>query len=378
MFKEAKVARLSVPGWEAVYRAELQPGVISLIAVHDGNRGTALGGCRMTAYASESQALTDALRLSRGMTYKNAAANLPLGGGKAVIACDPRISGRSRRALLREFGKFVTWVNRSKDLYCTAEDMNTTVEDMKLVKEHTRHVYGTRVDPSPYTAQGVFAATEYAIDFFSSDLFDGDSSLKGKRILIQGVGKVGMGLLEMFRKAGAQLLICDTRREALRGVKKICPGVTVIDPDEYLEQEVDVFVPCARGEVIKESDVPNLQFKILCGAANNQLQNAATGHLIHQRGIVYCPDFVANMGGVCSIYYVEMARIGKGRAIEKIQTTVRKMLGTTFRTAFKKKIPFNHAIDNVVEQLVWGGALDGMEFSNRRIFPLTYASQLSD
>ena len=378
MFKESKVTRLSVPGWQAVFRAEIRPGILSFIAVHDSTRGSALGGCRMVKYASEAQAMTDVLRLSRGMTYKNTVADLPLGGGKAVIVCDPGIKGKTRQAVLKEFGKFVAWVNRTEDLYYTAEDMNTTVEDMKAVKKYTRHIFGIKVDPSPYTAHGVFSAIEYAVDYFAMDLFEGERRLKGKKVLVQGLGKVGTVLLELLHKAGAELLICNTSKKAIQVALKKYPDAVVVDPAKYLDAKADIFAPCARGEVVKRTDVENLRFKILCGGANNQLQNPATGHLIHRQGIVYCPDYISNMGGVCSIQYLEVDKFSKDKTIKKIRRTVRKMLGTTFRTAFRKNIPFNTAVDHVVDQIVWGSSIDGLNFTNRKIFPLAYTGELSD
>jgi len=378
MFKESKVTRLSIPGWQAVFRTEIRPGILSFIAVHDTTRGRALGGCRMVKYVSESQALTNVLRLSRGMTFKNTVADLALGGGKAVIVCDPRVKGKTPQTVLREFGKFLAWVNRSEDLYYTAEDMNTTVEDMRVVKKYTRNIFGTRVDPSPYTAVGVFSAIEYAVDFFAMDLFEGDRHLKGKKVLVQGLGKVGTVLADLLHKAGGKLVISHTRKKGIQEALKKYPDATVVDPDKYLEADVDIFAPCARGEVVKIKDVDHVKFKILCGAANNQLQNPVTGHLLHKRGIVYCPDYVSNMGGVCAIQYVEVEKFSKQETIKKIRRTVRKMLGTTFRTAFRKKIPFNAAVDHVVDQIVWGSSIDELNFPNRKIFPLAYISELSD
>jgi leucine dehydrogenase len=344
MFKKSKVTRLSIPGWQAVFRAEIRPGILSFIAVHDTTRGSALGGCRMVKYASESQALTDVLRLSRGMTFKNTVADLPL-------------------------GKFVAWVNRSDDLYYTAEDMNTT-----------------RVDPSPYTAVGVLSAMEYAVDYFAMDLFEGERRLKGKKVLVQGLGKVRTVLLELLHKAGAELLISHTKKKGVRDALKKYPDAAVVDPDKYLEAEADIFAPCARGEVVKSTDVENVRFKILCGAANNQIQNPVTGHLLHRQGIVYCPDYISNMGGVCSIQYLgvcsiqylEVEKFSREKTIKKIRSTVRKMLGTTFRAAFRKKIPFNTAVDHVVDRIVWGSSIDGLNFPNRKIFPLAYTAELSD
>ena len=378
MFKESKVTRLSIPGWQAVFRTEIRPGILSFIAVHDTTRGSALGGCRMVKYVSESQALTDVLRLSRGMTFKNTIAGLPLGGGKAVIVCDPGVKGKTRQAVLKEFGKFVAWVNRSDDLYYTAEDMNTTIEDMRVVKKYTRNIFGTKIDPSPYTAIGVFSAMEYAVDYFAMDLFEGERRLKGKKVLVQGLGKVGSVLLELLHEAGAELVISHTREKGIKDALKKYPNASVVDPNKYLEAEVDIFAPCARGEVVKSIDVENVRFKILCGAANNQLQNPVTGHLLHRQGIVYCPDYISNMGGVCSIQYLEVEKFSREKTIKKIKRTVRKMLGTTFRTAFRKKIPFNAAVDHVVDQIVWGNSIDGLNYLNRKIFPLTYTTELSD
>ena len=371
MFDESKVSRLSIPSWESVYRAEIRPGVVGMIAIHDTSRGYALGGCRMSQYDNEAEALTDVLRLSKGMTFKNAIADLPLGGGKAILICDPTIAGEERETVLREFGRFVAWVNREQDRYCTAEDMNTTVADMTFMKQYTEHIFGISVDPSPYTAWGVFAAIEFAADYFALDMFDGKRTLEGKRVLVQGLGKVGRTLLEYLNEAGATLLVSDINEAALEEARAKYPGVTIVPPEEIMNVEADIFAPCARGEVVTRHNIEEIKYKILCGAANNQLQNLDTGVELQKRGVVYCPDYIANMGGVCSIQYLERDQLTRDEAMQKIKTTVRKMLGLTFQAGFRNNLAFNQSVDHVVKKIVWGKSEGNLDFNNEELFPLT-------
>lgn len=379
MFDGRKVTRLSIPGWEGVYRAEIQPGVVSFIAVHDTSRGWALGGCRMVKYKNEASALTDVLRLSRGMTFKNAIAELPLGGGKAVIVSDPKVAGSDRDELLASFGKFVAWVNRKRDRYCTAEDMNTTVADMHVVKEHTKNIFGTDVDPSPYTAWGVFCAIAFSVNYFHVDLFEGRSSLEGKKVLVQGLGKVGRTLCKYLHDAGAILMVSDIYDGAIKWAQETFPGVIVIPVEDCLTTEADVFAPCARGEVVTVDNVQSLKFKIVCGAANNQLQNVSAGLELHKRGIAYCPDYIANMGGVCSLQYLEIEGLSEEETRKRIETTVRKMSGLTFRTAFRNNLSYSESVDYVVKKILWGKKeTQNREFSTKEVFPLTALSEPLD
>lgn len=378
MFDASKVSRLSIPQWEAVYRAEILPGVISIIAVHDISRGFALGGCRMTEYANEAAAMTDVLRLSRGMTFKNAVADLPLGGGKSVIVCDPSVSGEAREKVLTEFGKFVAWVNKDKDQYYTAEDMNTTVGDMHVVKKVTKNIFGTTVDPSPYTSWGTYAGIKFSVDYFAMDMFDGNRNLSGKSVLVQGLGKVGMDLLQHLHREGCKLLISDVREESIREALSKYPNAQVVAPDQVYTTPADVFAPCAKGEVVNKNNVDTLPFKIICGAANNQLQDIKIGQKLHERGVVYCPDYVANMGGVCSIQYLEIEQLDEEKTKEIIERTVRKMLGLTFRAAFKRNISFGESVDHVVKQIVWGEQMEKPDFSNKKLFPLTTTTEPLD
>ena len=375
MFDPKEVERLNIPQWEAVYRSEIVPGIISFIAIHDTSRGWALGGCRMANYDNEATALTDVLRLSRGMTFKNAISDLPLGGGKSIIVCDPNIKGKKRENILKEFGKYVAWVNREKDVYCTAEDMNTTVEDMNIVKKYCKNIFGTSIDPSPYTAHGVFSAIEYAVDYFAMDLFYGRRTLCGKRVLIQGLGKVGMMLMQLLSDAGMEVYVTDIREEKVQSAVKKFPDIKPVDPEDIFDVEVDIFSPAAKGEVITSQNVDNCKFKILCGPANNQLQNPEIGKMLHKKGIVYCQDFIVNMGGVCSIQYLEIENLSHEITLKKIRRTVRKMLGLTFRTAFRSNLSFNIAVDHAVRRIIWRSKEDTQKFSNATIFPLTATSE---
>lgn len=375
MFDPDKVSRLSIPQWEGVYRADIHPKAYAIIAVHDTSRGWALGGCRMAQYDNEALALTDALRLSRGMTFKNAVANLPLGGGKSVLICDPKVEGEERDQILEEFGKFVAWVNREEDRYYTAEDMNTTVADMHAVAKHTKNIHGTKVDPSPYTAWGVFCAIEFAVDYFAPDLFDGEKGLSGKKVLVQGLGKVGMTILEDLHQAGAKLMISDIRQESIDRALEKYPNAEVVPADKVLDVEVDVFAPCAKGEVVTRRNVDQVKCKILCGAANNILQNTDVGDDLQKRGIVYCPDYVANMGGVCSIQYLEIEELSVDKTRELIRTTVRKMLGQTFRTGFSQNLAFNKAVSQVVKHMVWGSPEPNTSYNSSKLFPLASAAE---
>ncbi|PIE02959.1 MAG: hypothetical protein CSA81_04420 [Acidobacteria bacterium] len=375
MFDPAKAKRLSIPQWEAVYRSEIVPGVVSFVAIHDTTRGRALGGCRMAKYESEALAMTDVLRLSRGMTFKNAVADLPLGGGKSIIVCDPSVEGVERARILEEFGKFIAWVNSKQDRYYTAEDMNTTVPDMHIVKKHTKNIFGIDVDPSPYTAEGVFQSIKYAVDYFAIDFFHAERTLKGRTVLVQGLGKVGQTLIDKLYKAGAKLYINDINEASIKKALEKYPEAVVVPAEEVISAKVDIFAPCAKGEVVTKHNVKDLNCKILCGAANNVLQNSKIGVELQRRGIVYCPDYVANMGGVCSIQYIEVEKLSDDKCIDNIGKTVRKMLGLTFRTAFRNNMPFNLAVDHAVKKMIWGGDKVHKNFNNETYFPHTAAAE---
>lgn len=270
-------------------------GLRAIIAIHDTRLGPAVGGCRMWNYASEDEALTDALRLSRGMTYKAAMADLPLGGGKSVIRGDA--ATMKSPALFRAFGRAVETL---KGRYYTGEDVGTTPADMALAGRETRFVLGrdeagSSGDPSPFTADGVLMAIEAAV---AHGL--GASDLRGLRVAVQGLGNVGMALAERLFARGAELIVADLdeRRVASATARLKARSVAV---GEIASVECDVFAPCALGAVVDDGSLPRFRCAIIAGSANNQLHREEHGDRLHERGILFAPDFVANAGGLVNI-----------------------------------------------------------------------------
>jgi leucine dehydrogenase len=269
-------------------------GLKGFIAIHDTSLGPALGGCRLWTYPSERAALTDVLRLSRGMTYKNALAGLRLGGGKAVIIGDPY--RHKAPAIMRAFGQAVEALGGS---YITAEDVGMTPRDMDLIAEVTGHVRGTSDsvagDPSPFTAHGVFHGIRAAVRHrFGSDC------LEGLTACVQGLGHVGFRVAEKLCRAGARLIVADIHEPA---VERAVTGLRArrVSPDEAHRAEADLFVPCALGAVLNARSISELKAGLVAGAANNQLAEAADAERLRRRGITYVPDYVINAGGVISV-----------------------------------------------------------------------------
>lgn len=278
-------------------------GLHAYIAIHNRNLGPALGGCRMWAYPAEEQAVTDVLRLSRGMTYKSAISALPLGGGKAVIVGDPRTL--KSKALLESMGRFV---DSFGGRYITAEDSGTNVEDLAVMATQTRFLAGISQkrlrdgsavsgDPSPSTAYGVYKGIEAAVTHYHNT-----SSLAGVRVAVQGVGNVGRQLVKLLASAGVEITISDVSAEAIDQALNLAPA-RVVNTDVIHRQEVEVFAPCALGGIICTETLPEMKARIIAGAANNQLANEAAGYEVFARGMGYAPDYVINAGGIIDIYY---------------------------------------------------------------------------
>jgi len=265
-------------------------GLRAIIAIHNTVRGPALGGSRFFNYASEEDALFDVLRLSKGMTLKNAAAGLNLGGGKAVIIGDPK--KLKSKEFLHSYGRFIDSLGGK---YYTAEDMNISTSDMAYMNEVTKFVVGTPEisgDPGPFTARGVYVAMKAgAKEKFGSD------SLAGKTILIQGIGSVGAKLCEHLEKEGAKLIVSDINSAATEKAANAF-GATVVSSEKIISTECDIFAPCAMGAVLNVSNVDDLKCAQITGAANNVLLDIATGDKIHEMGILYLPDYIVNAGGV--------------------------------------------------------------------------------
>lgn len=273
-------------------------GLSAVIAIHDTTLGPAIGGCRMAPYATEEDALTDALGLSRAMTYKAACAGLNLGGGSATIIGNP--ASEKNEALLRGFGQFVESLNGR---FIASTDMGTSPLDMDLVNQETDHVcgvgqyYGGSGDPSPVCAWGAFYAIKAAVAKVM-----GDESLAGRRIAIQGCGNTGYHLARYLHDEGADLVVADIDARASERVRHEF-AAAVVDPVAIFSQQADVFSPCAVGGVIGPESIEQMRANIICGTANQPLvDNRRDAEALHERGILYAPDFVVNAGGLISVY----------------------------------------------------------------------------
>lgn len=322
-----------------------ESGYRGVIAVHSTRLGPAVGGARFWNYASEAEAVTDALRLARGMTYKNALAGLALGGGKSVIIGDNRT--RDRERVFRAHGRFVEHLGGR---YITAEDVGTSPADMEIIRRETDHVAGLldrSGDPSPVTARGVFRAVQA-----SARARWGSDDLAGRRVALQGCGHVGHHLARELRAAGATLVVSDTDEERVRAVVEEC-GARRIAPEEIYAAEADIFAPCALGGVLNDRTIPLLKVEIVAGAANNQLLEPRHGAALERAGILYAPDYVANAGGIINgcIELLGWERERAGRQVEEIYDTLLRV----FETARRDGVPTSEAADRLAEERLRGG-----------------------
>lgn len=299
---------------EVLFCQDKQSGLKAIIAIHDTTLGPALGGTRMWAYADEAAALHDVLRLSKGMTYKNAAAGLNLGGGKTVIIGNPKTD--KNEAMLRAFGRYIQGLNGR---YITAEDVGTTVEDMDIIHQETDYVtgisptYGSSGNPSPATAYGVYCGMKAA----AKEAF-GTDSLEGRSVAVQGVGSVAYHLCGMLHKEGARLIVTDLYKEPVRrAVEQF--GAAAVDPGDIYDADCDIYAPCAMGATVNDATLGRLKAKVIAGSANNQLQEEDIhGKRLYEMGIAYAPDFVINAGGVINIAD-ELNGYNETRAYNKIR-----------------------------------------------------------
>jgi leucine dehydrogenase len=323
----------------------------AIIAVHSTALGPAAGGCRRWTYASDYDALTDVLRLSRGMTYKNAVAGLPFGGGKAVILGKDKTAKTT--ALFRAFGRAVNSLGGN---YVTAEDVGISIDDMHIVREETRFVSGLPQsggdaggDPSPWTAYGVFLGIEAAVKSRH-----GKKSLDGLTVAVQGVGNVGMHLCKLLDEAGAELLVADVNRDNLKRVATLA-RTRELSPREILFSDVDVLAPCALGNILNAESIPKISAKVIAGAANNQLSTEADGQRLADRGILYAPDYVINAGGIIS---VSREYFGNSSAAE-VKADVQRIpdrLKQIFQEAESSQRPTNRIADDLARKIVATGA----------------------
>jgi len=324
-----------------------QTGLRAIVAVHSTALGPAAGGTRRWVYSNDADALTDVLRLSRGMTYKNAVAGLQFGGGKAVILGND--AAPKSPELFRAFGRSVDSLGGR---YVTAEDVGCSVDDMRYVREETEFVSGLPQsgndaggDPSPWTALGCFQGIEAAVQA----RLDTDS-VKGMRVAVQGVGHVGLYLCRHLHEAGAELFVSDVSQECLDQVSAEMP-VTVIAPKELLFADVDVIAPCALGNILTSTTIPKIRAKVIAGGANNQLAVPQDGERLAEHDILYAPDYVINAGGIISVA-AEYYGNGSEDDVRADVGRIKDRLKNIFAQAKDTGRPTNEVADELARSLV--------------------------
>ncbi|MBE0593001.1 MAG: Glu/Leu/Phe/Val dehydrogenase [Gemmatimonadales bacterium] len=317
-------------------------GYRGIIAIHNTVLGPALGGTRMWHYVNDLEALIDVLRLSRGMTYKAAVAGLNLGGGKSVIINDPK--AKNREPIFRAHGRHVQSL---AGRYITAEDVGTSPGDMEFIRQETKHVVGLAGgsgDPSPVTALGVYRGMKAC-----AKVAYGSDSLSGKTVSVQGTGHVGYYLCKHLFEEGAKLVVSDIEEERVNRVVKEFKAVPVAPKDIY-GAKADIFAPCALGAVVNDDTIPVLKVDIIAGAANNQLEHERHGDLLHERGVIYAPDYAINAGGLINVNAeVEGWSLERShRKAEEIYNTILLVL----EMAADQGIPTYRAADRLAEQRI--------------------------
>jgi len=341
-------AKVAIQGHEQViFCFDEATGLKAIIAIHNTVLGPALGGTRMWNYTSEEEALTDVLRLSRGMTYKAAISGLNLGGGKAVIIGDA--SRQKTEAFMRRFGQFVNSLNGK---YYTAEDVNMKTADMEYISMETKFVTGLPEsmggggDPSSVTAYGVYMGMKA-----SAKRAFGSDSLAGKRIAVQGAGQVGTYLTELLQKEKARIFVTDISEEKVKAVAAKY-GAEPVGQEAIYDLDMDIYAPCALGATLNDSHIPRLKCAVVAGAANNQLKDELkNGYQLMDRGIVYAPDFVINAGGLMNVYQEYRGNYQR----PQVYAQAEKIYDTTLRImdfAQREKISNQEAAIQLAEQRI--------------------------
>ncbi|MCP4581573.1 MAG: Glu/Leu/Phe/Val dehydrogenase [candidate division Zixibacteria bacterium] len=334
-------------GENVIIRHDKPTGAWIIIAVHSTHLGPAVGGTRMKSYSDLEAALTDALRLAEGMTYKFAVPALPYGGGKAVIAIPPDIDEKSRADLLRRHGALI---HQLGGLFMTGPDVGISSADMDIIAEtgdpyvHSRtEAAGGKGSPGPFTALGVFTGVQVACE----NLFD-DPSLKGRRILVQGTGSVGGGLIELLGAAGAKVLFSEVAEDAIKYFRDEV-GLEFVLPENLYTTECDIFAPCALGGILSYETISQLDCKAVVGGANNQFAVPKDADSLQARGILYAPDYVINIGGAMAIMGMETRGWTRDQAEEEVAACVRNALVKVFELAQAEGITTAEAAHRIAE-----------------------------
>ena len=333
---------------QVVYCSDDASGLKAIIAVHSTALGPAAGGCRFWDYASDEAALKDVLRLSKGMTYKNAMAGLKLGGGKGVIIGDPK--KLKSDVLFKAFGQAV---NNLNGRYYTAEDVNITTGDMAIVNQSTEFVSGLEGksgNPGPFTALGTFLGIKAAVKFKLNR-----DDLAGIKVAVQGLGSVGYSLCEKLHAAGAELIVTDINQATLdRAATEL--NATIVGLDEIYHQDVDVFSPCALGASINDDSIAQMKAVIIAGCANNQLAEARHDKVLIEKGILYAPDYVINAGGIINVALEIYPEPYCADSATKLVENIYHTLMTVFETAASNNMPTGFIADEMARNIIAKGA----------------------
>lgn len=330
-------------------KADPKIGLHAIVAVHNLKRGPAIGGTRFIEYDHTNDALRDAMRLARGMTYKSAISGLDHGGGKAVIVRPKGLNEEQRAEIFAEFGKFVDSLG---GIYITCEDSGTRVSDMNIVHQHTKHVLGfdpeagSSGDPSPFTAYGVRRGIEAAVKHKL-----GRQDLEGLTVSIQGVGHVGYYLAKELHELGAKLIVTDVVQASIdRCIEEF--GATAVAPEAIYGVDADIFAPCALGAILNDQTIPQLKCSIIAGASNNQLAEDRHGVVLLERGILYSPDYAINAGGL-----INVAQEYKGydaQAARDKCTLIYDTMAQIFERSATDNAPTNVVADRIVDEMIFG------------------------
>lgn len=332
-----------------VFAHDHRTGMRAVLAVHDTHLGPGAGGVRMRPYATTEEAVTDVLRLSRGMSYKNALAGIKLGGGKSVLIGDPKTD--KSPALMRALGRAIHGLGGR---YLAAEDVGMTLADMEEIAHETPHVFGRDPkagfggEPSPMTALGVLLSIKLSVRRAL-----GRDDLSGVVIAIQGAGAVGADLARRLGEEGAQIMIADVNEHRAQETAQLCGG-KVIATQDVLSADVDVLAPCALGAILNDETIPTIRAKVVCGAANNQLARPEHGLALAQRGILYAPDYVANAGGIINVAY-EVGGNYDATAVEAHIARIPSTLEQIFEEAASEGLTPNVVADMMAQRAIGRG-----------------------
>lgn len=332
---------------QVVFCSDEASGLKAIIAVHNTKLGPAVGGCRLWNYASDEDAVYDVLRLSKGMTYKNAVARLPFGGGKSVIIGDAKTI--KSEALFRAFGKHLDRLGGS---YYSAEDVNITTGDVMVMHKETNYVMGLEGksgNPSPYTALGTFLGIKAAYQHKY-----GHQDLAGIKVAVQGLGAVAYTLCKHLHEAGAELFVTDINEESVQRVVNDF-NATAVGIDEIYDLDVDVYAPCALGATVNDDTIPRIKATIIAGCANNQLAESRHGEIIREKGVLYAPDYVINAGGIINVYYETKPEGYDEAAATKHVEGIYDTLTEIFKRSEEEKVSTHIIADKLAQEIIENG-----------------------